>query len=143
MKEAKGKKKKKKEGTLGNNGRGGASSEGDATPPKDRNASGERYLAPPDGRIRKLVSGISLYGETPRLEGREARVGYGREIEGGGFATLPYCDIVYTIVQLRARERETRRERHAAWMHREQAGVTEERVRTLKGLREWARRWQG
>lgn len=38
-------------------------------------------------------------------------MGNGREIEGGGFATLPYCDIVYTIVQLRASERETRRER--------------------------------
>lgn len=46
----------------------------------------------------------------------------GREIEGGGFATLPYCDIVYMIVQLRVRERETRRKRHATWMHRGQAG---------------------
>lgn len=42
----------------------------------------------------------------------------GREIEGGGFATLPYCDVVYTIVQLHGWERETGGERHATWMHR-------------------------
>lgn len=65
-----------------------------------------------------------------------------RQIEGGGFATLPYCDIVYTIVQLRVRERETRRKRHATWMH-PWAAAAGGRVRTLKGLREWARRWQG
>lgn len=41
--------------------------------------------------------------------------GHGREIEGGGFAILPYCDVVYTTVQLRARERERPRgEREAA-----------------------------
>lgn len=43
--------------------------------PKDRNASSERYFAPPNGRICKLVSGVSLYGETPRLEGRRRREG--------------------------------------------------------------------
>lgn len=64
------KRKKKRRATAAAARRGGSASEGDATPPKDRNASGERYLAPPDGRIRKLVSGVSLYGETPRLEGR-------------------------------------------------------------------------
>lgn len=72
MGEAKG--KKKKEGrNAGQRRRGvGCNPERDANLPssKDRNASGERYLAPPDGRIRKLVSGVSLYGETPRLEGR-------------------------------------------------------------------------
>lgn len=39
-------------------------------PLKDRNISGERYLAPPNGQICKLVSGVSLYSKTPRLEGR-------------------------------------------------------------------------
>lgn len=57
----------KEEETLGNSSRGG----GCNPSPEDRNASDERYLAPPDGRIHKLVSGVSLYGETPRLEGRQ------------------------------------------------------------------------
>lgn len=62
-------------------------------PLKDRNVSGERYLAPPNGQICKLVSGVSLYGKTPRLEGR------GGWRDRRGAVLLPtYCDVVYMIV---------------------------------------------
>lgn len=73
---------------------------------KDRNVSGERYLAPPNGQICKLVPGVSLYGKTPRLEGRRGP----KEGEGGGFATAVLRRCVYDCTAVREEDREPTRE---------------------------------
>jgi len=71
--------------------------------PKDENARGERYLALPNGRICKLLSGVSLYDET----------------EGAGRgAVLPVAAVLppfalRAIVRLQSREKERERKRNA------------------------------